>query len=170
MTDLTKPVTRRVTLRTHSPLGALIVTMLWFSAASLLNAVAWEPIGLFVARLLTGIGLSAMTAVGITYVAEMFPASKRGTYQGWVLFIGLVGIPAAAIVAYLKYGTGAAGTEEEKGQIRAALDSFWLERAQKSRWALALTALLNASAMLVSICTFSAGGILLSALSCSITA
>lgn len=27
MTDLTKPVTRRVTLRTHSPLGALIVTM-----------------------------------------------------------------------------------------------------------------------------------------------
>jgi putative MFS transporter len=80
---------------------ALIVTMLWFSAASLLNAVAWEPIGLFVARLLTGVGLSAMTAVGITYVAEMFPANKRGTYQGWVLFIGLVGIPAAAFVAYL---------------------------------------------------------------------
>jgi putative MFS transporter len=78
---------------------ALTVTMLWFSGASLLNAIAWEPIGLFVARLLTGIGLSAMTAVAITYCAELFPASKRGTYQGWILFIGLVGIPAAALVA-----------------------------------------------------------------------
>ena len=78
---------------------ALIVATTWFSAFSLLNALAWEPYGLFAARLLTGIGLSAMTAIGITYIAEMFPARSRGTFQGWIMFIGLCGIPAAAFVA-----------------------------------------------------------------------
>ena len=80
---------------------ALIAATAWFSTFSLLNALAWEPAGLFIARLLTGIGLSAMTAIGITYIAEMFPARARGTFQGWVMFIGLIGIPAAAFVARL---------------------------------------------------------------------
>src|SRR5882762_6972935 len=79
----------------------LIIATFWFSFFSLLNALAWEPIGLFVARMLTGIGLSAMTAIGITYIAEMFPATRRGTFQGWVMGIGLCGIPAAALVARL---------------------------------------------------------------------
>jgi putative MFS transporter len=80
---------------------ALIIAVAWFSLFSLLNAIAWEPIGLFTARLLTGIGLSAMTAIGITYIAEMFPARARGTFQGWVMGIGLCGIPGAALVARL---------------------------------------------------------------------
>src|SRR6266849_9579201 len=80
---------------------ALIVATFWFSFFSLLNALAWEPVGLFMARLLTGIGLSAMTAIGITYIAEMFPARARGTFQGWVMGVGLSGIPAAALVARL---------------------------------------------------------------------
>jgi putative MFS transporter len=78
---------------------ALVVAVTWFSAFSLLNALALEPIGLFAARLFTGIGLSAMTAIGITYIAEMYPARARGTFQGWVMGIGLCGIPAAALVA-----------------------------------------------------------------------
>src|SRR6185436_5026281 len=78
---------------------ALIVAVSWFSAFSLFNALAFEPIGLFTARLLTGIGLSAMTAIGITYIAEMYPARARGTFQGWVMGVGLIGIPAAALVA-----------------------------------------------------------------------
>jgi putative MFS transporter len=80
---------------------ALIATTLWFSVASLLNALAFEPYGLFGARLLTGVGLSAMTAIGITYCAEMFPAKSRGSYQGRVLLVGLCGIPAAAFIARL---------------------------------------------------------------------
>src|SRR5882672_3349845 len=44
---------------------ALIVATMWFSGFSLLNALAIEPYGLFAARLLTGIGLAAMTAIGI---------------------------------------------------------------------------------------------------------
>jgi putative MFS transporter len=80
---------------------ALVIAVTWFSLFSLLNAMAWEPAGLFTARLLTGIGLSAMTAIAITYIAEMFPARARGTFQGWVMGIGLCGIPGAALVARL---------------------------------------------------------------------
>ena len=78
---------------------ALIATTLWYSGFSLLNAFALGPTGLFVTRLLTGVGLSAMTVVGITYISEMFPARLRGTYQGWIMTVGLCGIPATAYVA-----------------------------------------------------------------------
>jgi putative MFS transporter len=78
---------------------ALILTTCWYSGMSLLNAFVWEPTGLFLTRLLTGIGLSGMTVVAITYISEMFPAKRRGTYQGWVMTIGLLGIPATAYVA-----------------------------------------------------------------------
>ena len=78
---------------------ALIWSMLFYSGFSLLNALVWEPVGLFITRLLTGIGLSAMTVVGITYISEMFPATKRGTYQGWIMTTGFVGIPVTAYVA-----------------------------------------------------------------------
>src|SRR5580765_3128742 len=78
---------------------ALVVTTTWYSICSLLNAFAWDVTSLAVARLLTGVGLSAMTVVAITYISEMFPASKRGTYQAWIMTIGLCGIPATAYVA-----------------------------------------------------------------------
>jgi len=78
---------------------ALVLTTVWYSAFSLLNAFVWGPAGLFVTRLLTGVGLSAMTVVGITYVSEIFPAKRRGAYQGWIMTIGLVGIPVTAYVA-----------------------------------------------------------------------
>jgi len=80
---------------------SLIAATLWFSIFSVLNALAWEPIGLFVARMVTGIGLAGMTAIGITYIAEMIPATKRGMFQGLIMAIGLCGIPATAFVAWL---------------------------------------------------------------------
>ena len=40
-----------------------------------------------------------MTVVGIAYISEMFPAKRRGTYQGWTMMIGLLGVPATAYVA-----------------------------------------------------------------------
>ena len=78
---------------------ALILTTVWFSGFSLLNSFVWGPAGLFLTRLLTGVGLSAMTVVGFTYVSEIFPAKRRGAYQGWILTIGLMGIPVTAYVA-----------------------------------------------------------------------
>ncbi|MGA2962998.1 MAG: MFS transporter [Candidatus Korobacteraceae bacterium] len=78
---------------------ALLITTVWYSGFSLLNAFVWNVPGLFVTRFLTGVGLSAMTVVAITYISEIFPAKKRGTYQGWIMVIGLFGIPITAHVA-----------------------------------------------------------------------
>jgi MFS transporter, putative metabolite:H+ symporter len=78
---------------------ALIFTTLWYAGFSLLNAFVWELQGLFVTRLLTGVGIGAMTVVGITYISEMYPAKTRGSYQGWIMAIGLCGVPVTAYVA-----------------------------------------------------------------------
>jgi putative MFS transporter len=71
----------------------------WYSTMSLLNACAWSVSTLFAARLLTGVGLSGMTVVAMTYIGEMFPARLRGGFQGRILMFGLIGIPATAYVA-----------------------------------------------------------------------
>ena len=78
---------------------ALVVTTVWYSAFSLLNAFAWNTATLFATRLLTGVGLSAMTVIAMTYISEMFPARLRGAYQARILTIGLCGIPVTAYVA-----------------------------------------------------------------------
>ena len=78
---------------------ALVLTTVWYSAMSLLNACAWSVPSLFAARLLTGVGLSGMTVVGMTYIGEMFPSRVRGTFQARILMFGLFGIPATAYVA-----------------------------------------------------------------------
>jgi putative MFS transporter len=78
---------------------ALIATTLWYSTMSLFNAFAWSVPSLFAARLLTGVGLSGMTVVAMTYIGEMFPSRVRGAYQARILMIGLIGIPATAYVA-----------------------------------------------------------------------
>ena len=61
---------------------ALVVTTVWYSAFSLMNAFAWNVPSLYATRLLTGVGLSAMTVVAMTYISEMFPARSRGAYPG----------------------------------------------------------------------------------------
>jgi putative MFS transporter len=78
---------------------ALLLTTGWYSGFSLLNAGVQGTVGLSATRLLTGVGLSAMTVIGMTYVSEIFPAKQRGAYQGWIMTIGLVGIPMTAYVA-----------------------------------------------------------------------
>src|SRR4030095_14957503 len=54
---------------------------------------------LFATRLLTGVGLSGMTVVAMTYIGEMFPSRVRGSFQARILMFGLIGIPATAYVA-----------------------------------------------------------------------
>ena len=78
---------------------ALMLTTIWYSSMSLLNAFAWSVPSLFATRLLTGVGLSGMTVVAMTYIGEMFPSRVRGTFQARILMFGLIGIPATAYVA-----------------------------------------------------------------------
>src|SRR5215813_12597647 len=77
----------------------LIWAVLWFSAFSLLNAAAWNTAAIAAARFLTGIGLSAMTVIAITYLSELMPKAFRGRMQGAALGIGLAGIPVMAFFA-----------------------------------------------------------------------
>ncbi|MFI8998776.1 MFS transporter [Streptomyces sp. NPDC053542] len=70
-----------------------------FSAASLFNAVVSTPGPMAAARALTGFGLGAMTAIAISYLSEVTPATHRGRFQAVALGVGLVGIPLVAFTA-----------------------------------------------------------------------
>jgi putative MFS transporter len=76
-----------------------IVAIAVYALFSLLNGVSWDVASLASFRFLTGVGLSAMTVIANTYVSEFFPARVRGKYMGWIITIGLIGIPATAWVA-----------------------------------------------------------------------
>lgn len=78
---------------------SLIITVVFYSVFSLLNAFAWDSVSLGVFRFLTGVGLSSMTVIANTYISEFFPATSRGKYQGWAMVFGLIGIPATAWIA-----------------------------------------------------------------------
>jgi MFS transporter, putative metabolite:H+ symporter len=78
---------------------ALLVSVTFFSVFSLLNAAAWDVPTLAIARLLTGLGLSAMTVAATTYLSEVMPAAHRGRMQAGVMAIGLLGIPIMSFSA-----------------------------------------------------------------------
>lgn len=78
---------------------ALLGTTLWYAGFSLLNGLVWNSWGLFITRFLTGVGISAMTVVGIAYISEIYPARVRGSFQGWIMVIGLSGVPVTAYIA-----------------------------------------------------------------------
>lgn len=77
----------------------LLITVLFFSVFSMLNAVAWNPLSLGVFRFITGMGLSAMTIVTNTYISEIFPSKLKGKYQAYAMVIGICGTPATTWVA-----------------------------------------------------------------------
>jgi MFS transporter, putative metabolite:H+ symporter len=78
---------------------ALLASITFFSVFSLLNAVAWNVPTLAVARVLTGLGLAAMTVAATTYISETMPAAHRGRMQAGVMAIGLLGIPVMSFTA-----------------------------------------------------------------------
>ncbi|WP_345384922.1 MFS transporter, partial [Pseudonocardia yuanmonensis] len=78
---------------------ALLLSVAFFSVSSLLNALVSTVPTLAVARLLTGIGLSAMTIAATAYLCEVMPARLRGRMQSAVMAIGLVGIPVMSFAA-----------------------------------------------------------------------
>lgn len=88
---------------------ALIGSIVWYSVFSLLNAVAVNVLTLVGARLLTGVGLGAMTVIAITYLSETMPRAHRGRMQAATLALGLIGIPAMAFTARGVIPLGAEG-------------------------------------------------------------
>jgi putative MFS transporter len=88
---------------------ALVIFVAAYSIFSLANALAPDIPTLFVTRVLTGVGISSATAVVMAYIAEMFPAKSRGTWQGWAMVIALCGIPITSGVARLVVPSGPNG-------------------------------------------------------------
>lgn len=89
--------------------ATLIAAVSWFSIFSLLNAVSSSVIDFYIARFLTGVGLSAMTIIAITYLAEVMPSERRGRIQAGSLAAGMIGIPimsffARAVIPTAPYG------------------------------------------------------------------
>lgn len=88
---------------------ALLVSVTLFSVCSLLNATTSTVATMAAARVLTGVGLSAMTVAATTYLSETMPAARRGRMQAGVMAVGLLGIPAMSFTAAGVITTGAAG-------------------------------------------------------------
>jgi putative MFS transporter len=88
---------------------ALVVYVIAYSTFSLANALAPDIPMLIVTRVLTGVGISSATAVVMAYIAELFPAKTRGTWQGWAMVIALSGIPITSWVARLVVPSGPDG-------------------------------------------------------------
>ncbi|MPW19619.1 MFS transporter [Paraburkholderia sp. CNPSo 3157] len=88
---------------------ALVVYVIAYSTFSLANALAPDIPMLIITRVLTGVGISSATAVVMAYIAEMFPAKTRGTWQGWAMVIALCGIPITSWVPRLVVPSGPDG-------------------------------------------------------------
>jgi putative MFS transporter len=69
-------------------------SMLAWGVATLLTALAWDFPSLVVFRVVTGAGLGAEIPVAMALLAEFVPASRRGTYMGWLNY----GIPLAFVL------------------------------------------------------------------------
>ncbi|ALL67438.1 Niacin transporter NiaP [Paraburkholderia caribensis MBA4] len=80
---------------------SLIVFVLISSLGSLATALVPSVPWLFAARVVTGFGISAGMVTVMTYIAELFPARSRGTWQSWAMVINLCAIPLTNLVARL---------------------------------------------------------------------
>ncbi|WP_233834144.1 MFS transporter [Paraburkholderia sp. ZP32-5] len=80
---------------------SLMLFVLISSLGSLATAVVPSVPYLFAARVVTGFGISAGMVTVMTYIAELFPARSRGTWQSWAMVINLCAIPLTNLVARL---------------------------------------------------------------------
>lgn len=80
---------------------SLTLFVLISSLGSLSTALVPGVHYLFAARVVTGFGISAGMVTVMTYIAELFPARSRGTWQSWAMVINLAAIPMTNFVARL---------------------------------------------------------------------
>ncbi|WP_063824922.1 MFS transporter [Nocardia pseudovaccinii] len=86
----------------------LIWSSIWFSIFSALSALATDLATLGVLRILTGVGLTSMTAIALSYVSEMYPRDLRGRYLALIFGVGLSGIP---LISWFARAVVPAGTD-----------------------------------------------------------
>jgi putative MFS transporter len=79
------------------------------SLGSLATAFVPSPEYLFVARIITGFGISSGMVTVMTYISELFPAKSRGTWLSKAMVINLSAIPLTNFIARLVVPYGANG-------------------------------------------------------------
>ncbi|MCL4318581.1 MAG: MFS transporter [Firmicutes bacterium] len=88
---------------------ALMLALVVYSICSFLNAIAFNVISFEVVRFFTGVGMQALSVIGMTYIGELYPKNVRGRYQALVLALGLLGIPVMAFWSRLMIPLGPNG-------------------------------------------------------------
>lgn len=84
----------------------LIWSSVFYSAASLMSALAPNFEVLLASRVLTGIGVQATSGAIMVYLSEMFPSASRGRFFSVVTFCGYAASPIASLVALAIVPTG----------------------------------------------------------------
>lgn len=74
----------------------IVGATLFYAFWSVIAAIAPNLMVLGVSRVLTGVGLQAVTGALLVYTAEMFPRRNRGKYLSIMLGVGLLGVPLVA--------------------------------------------------------------------------
>ena len=84
---------------------AFLLNLTWFSACSLLGALAPTLWILVAARLLAGVGVGAETPVADSYLSDVLPKSHRGRLTAWAYTCSFVAVPVLGFLS-LRLGDG----------------------------------------------------------------
>src|SRR5580692_7726061 len=158
----------------------LMLTVLCYSAFTLLSAFAVSVWQLAILRLLAGIGIGGEWAMGGTFVAEEWPEDRRiagagymhtgyyfgfllaalanysiGSHFGWRAMFAFGGLPAL-LLAWIRYGVTEPSRWVQKEKVVQAW-SWWRPLATLFNPMLRRRTILNSIFMLVSICGLWAG-------------
>jgi MFS family permease len=158
----------------------LMLTVLCYSAFTLLSAFAVSVWQLAILRLLAGIGIGGEWAMGGTFVAEEWPEDRRiagagfmhtgyyfgfllaalanysiGSHFGWRAMFAFGGLPAL-LLAYIRYGVTEPSRWLQKEKVVHAW-SWWRPLATLFNRTLRRRTILNSVFMLVSIAGLWAG-------------
>ncbi|UTV53196.1 MFS transporter [Burkholderia arboris] len=78
---------------------AFLLTLLWYSAFSLVGAFSVNADMLVACRFLTGIGVGAIYPVADSFLSEILPKDKRGRLAAWAYTTSYVAVPLVGFLA-----------------------------------------------------------------------
>ncbi|WP_175904544.1 MFS transporter [Burkholderia seminalis] len=78
---------------------AFLLTLVWYSAFSLVGAFSVNADMLVACRFLTGIGVGAIYPVADSFLSEILPKEKRGRLAAWAYTTSYVAVPLVGFLA-----------------------------------------------------------------------
>ncbi|CAM2149834.1 MFS transporter [Paraburkholderia tropica] len=78
---------------------AFLLTLVWYSAFSLLAAFSVNAGMLVICRFLTGVGVGAIYPVADSYLSEILPKDRRGRLAAWAYTTSYIAVPLVGFLA-----------------------------------------------------------------------